>query len=780
MMRAVLLAPLLIVATAASAESVSVTTTKYGIPHIKANTLDGAGYGNGWTFARDNACEFLEEVVTTRAERSLFFGETEKIYDIFTLTGGQYSNLISDTYHRWLFGADAARKQVAGMNKDVRALTNGYVRGFNAWVRANPDKLAKTCRGKPWVRPVTISDVGIRALKFTTRSSTSYFAEGLGGQMPGADADAPVKTSALVGPRSGTELGSNMAAFGKARTGNGTSLHFSNPHFPWLGIERLWMAHTTVPGKLDVFGGVLLGMPIQAAGFNASQGWSLTWADNQRAVYHELTLAPGDPTAYIVDGKIVKMKQSVLNVPVKGADGKTEIRRRTVWESRYGPVVQAPIMPWTKTRAYAIDDANRENNRFLNMLMGISTATTVSGVKAVMSTTLGNPISNLTSADSNGDVLYSGISVTPDVPDALLKACVTSPYAQIMQTKFNMAILDGSRSACATPKSGSAMKIIPASRLPSAIRDDYVVHSNNAHVIVNADPNSFMTGYQRVVGVEDFAIGERTRRALQLAEQRHAGTDGLPGKAMNAETLEAIFWQSKGVLADAILPDILTDCQANPVVALPSGEQVDLTKACAVLTAWDRTDRLTSIGSHIFGRLLRKMPKLDSTGGITLPADLWKVPFDPKDPINTPRGLKVDARVRVALGRTVKELLDAKIPLDAPLGAVQFVERNGERLPLSGSAAGYNLMYASIKPGVGLTDPIPFANSYMHIVTFGKDGPVARGLLTYSQSTDTASPHSSDQTKVVSEQRLIKIPFTQAQIDSESDAQKETLNSKQR
>jgi acyl-homoserine-lactone acylase len=762
-------------ATSAHAESVNITTTSYGIPHVKAKTMDGAGYGLGWAFARDNACELLEEVVTTRGERSIYFGPSEKIYDIFTLTGGKYDNIISDTYHRWLFGPHAAKHQIAGMNKDVRALSNGYVNGFNAWVRANPDKLAKTCRGKPWVRPIALFDIGIRNLKFATRSSTSYFAEGLGSQSPGTDVAAPAKISALSGPRSGTDLGSNMAAFGRDMTGGG-SLHFANPHFPWLGIERIWMMHVTVPGKIDVMGGALHGMPLPGVGFNAHQAWSLTWADNQRALYHELSLAPDDPTAYIVDGKTVKMIRRVIKVPV----GNGITRDRIVYETPWGPVLQAPILPWTKTNAYVISDANRENNRFANFLYGLAKARTVAEVKASSAATLGNAISNVISADAEGSILYANHSVTPDVSDALTSKCGTTPFSEAIRAKFNITVFDASRSECTTPKNQGRISIIPAERLPTTVRSDYLVHSNNAHEIVNADPKSHLTGYADVIGLETQALGERTRRALQIAEQRRTGSDGLPGTKMDADAFEALFWQSRSVLSHTMLPDILADCKANPAVKLPTGEAVDLTKACAVLTTWDRTDRLDSVGSHIFGRMLRKLPKLDNTGGITMPADYWRVTFDPANPIDTPRGLKVDDRIRFALAKTVKELNDAKIPLDAPLRQIQFVERGGKRLPLSGGAATYNQMYTSIKAGVGLTDPIPFADSYMHLVTFTKNGPEARGLLAYSQSTDPDSIHSYDQTEVFSQQRLVPLPFTAAQIAADPSGTTITLDTNKR
>jgi len=42
--------------------------------------------------------------------------------------------------------------------------------------------------------------------------------------------------------------------------------------------------------------------------------------------------------------------------------------------------------------------------------------------------------------------------------------------------------------------------------------------------------------------------------------------------------------------------------------------------------------------------------------------------------------------------------------------------------------------------------PINYGNSYVLTVAFEEEGPVARALLTYSQSEDPESPHFDDQT----------------------------------
>ena len=55
-------------------------------------------------------------------------------------------------------------------------------------------------------------------------------------------------------------------------------------------------------------------------------------------------------------------------------------------------------------------------------------------------------------------------------------------------------------------------------------------------------------------------------------------------------------------------------------------------------------------------------------------------------------------------------------------------------------------------------------SSYVQVVSFEPSGPVADALLSYSQSTDPASPHSSDQTRAFSEKRWHRLPFTAAEV----------------
>lgn len=100
-----------------------------------------------------------------------------------------------------------------------------------------------------------------------------------------------------------------------------------------------------------------------------------------------------------------------------------------------------------------------------------------------------------------------------------------------------------------------------------------------------------------------------------------------------------------------------------------------------------------------------------------------------------------------------------------PLGDIQFIERNGKRIPLHGGLI-FNRISLTLKAGVGYTEPMGTADSYIQVVTFDEHGPVADILLVDSQSGDSDSPWFADQAELYSRKKWVRAPFTRAEIAS--------------
>jgi acyl-homoserine-lactone acylase len=147
---------------------------------------------------------------------------------------------------------------------------------------------------------------------------------------------------------------------------------------------------------------------------------------------------------------------------------------------------------------------------------------------------------------------------------------------------------------------------------------------------------------------------------------------------------------------------------------------------------------------------------------------LWAVPFDKADPVHTPRDLVTSgaqgAKLLAALKAAAATLAKQGIALDARWGDVQFAVRGQDHIPIhgaSGQLGVLNVQQSDAVPG-GIVPK--HGSSYVQIVTFDTVGPVADALLSYSQSTDPASPYFGDQTREFSAKRFHHLPFSEAQI----------------
>lgn len=733
--------------------------TGYGMPHVRAASLAGAGEGYGWAFARDNLCLMMEKVVTQAGDRSRYLGPDSGYVDDFV--GVSLSNAESDAVYRYLLDSGSVAAVRHAASTDVRALLHGYVAGFNRHVRGAP-RPGEGCRDQSWFRPLTEEDIWRRLTQVPLiETSTLLLREIASAAPPGArvGSGAPAPSDALVAlaRHGGLTGGSNALAAGRDVLGPaGGGFTFANPHFPWRGTERLYAVHMTVPGRLDLFGSTLYGMPVPMIGFSESIGWSDTHTTDKRSTIYELTLDAADPTRYLVGDSSVAMRAVTVTVPTSAG-----ARTHTIWETRYGPVIVTPNLPWTHERAYAFADPERGNVRMADTFLAIASARSVRGIRDALLKHQGSPWSNITAADRHGEVFFANISVAGYVTDAQLARCTVRGAPGLYANLADVTVLDGSDPQCAWTRDARAPQpgIIPAELRPWTIRRDVTFNSNDSHWFPGPAPSGTLEGYLKVIGPERTTRGERTRVAALYAQ----GFMGAGGPLLTPANWEQRFFSARNLLAELVLDDLLADCRATPRVTQEGGTVADLSEACRALGAWDRTDRLESRGSALFAEFARALERIPMTGFAPAPR-YWRVPFDPADPVGTPRGFVPTDETRRALARAAARFTGARIALDAPLGEVQGTARGGRRLPLSGASFTYHMVApGAFEDGKGITD-VRVGDSYIHAVTLGPRGPRGRFIVTYSQSTNPASPHFADMTEVYSRQEWIDVAFSPAEI----------------
>ena len=359
---------------------VSVVRDSAGIPHIRAPDFRSLGYGEGYSYAQDNTCLFADAIVTVRGQRSHFFGAGGTSY--YYSNDSVDPNPKSDAFWKWVRASGAAKGVGRAFNKRTAALYHGWAQGYNAYLRSgklkDPGLQGQALGAADLVRrpaPARAADRDRRVQRALHRRPLRRAAAGE--REPGPrdrPAQADIDPEALreaVGDEAGdSELGSNGVGFGSRGTGGKGGLLLANPHFPWRGVDRFWMAHLTVPGQYDAMGGTLGGFPWIGVGFNSSLAWTHTVSTGRRFVIVQLKLAPGDPTSYLVGGQKVPMTRTTVKV---AGD------RHTFYGTRYGLVVTIPQAGyfWTNDTAYALLDTNLNNRKIANQYLAMGRAKNV-------------------------------------------------------------------------------------------------------------------------------------------------------------------------------------------------------------------------------------------------------------------------------------------------------------------------------------------------------------------------------------------------------------------
>jgi acyl-homoserine-lactone acylase len=731
--------------------------TEHGIPHIVAGNYASLGFGTGWAQAADQVCVLADGFVTVRGERSRHFGpDAAPDGSLSSAT----KNLSSDLYFRGVRDAGTVEKLLAtpapaGPGHRIKELMRGWAAGYNAWLKQNRIT-DPACRNADWVGPVTTLDVARRGFAVSVLGGQGRGIDGITAAKPpgtapvgAADTAATAKAAGELFAAESADMGSNAVAFSGSATANGRGLLLGNPHYPWQGGRRFWQSQQTIPGELNVSGSSLLGTAIVNIGFNDKVAWSHTVATGVTLNLHQLTLDPADPTAYLVDGKPERMTKRTVTVPVKDGAPVT----RTQWWTRYGPVVTAlgPTLPlpWSATTAYALNDPNASNLRSADTALAFGKSRSTHDMLRALRRTQGLPWVNTIAADSKGHTLFSQSQVLPRITDELAQRCST-PLGKVTYPASGVAVLDGSRGDCALGSDKDAVQpgIFGPSKMPTLRDAPYAENSNDSAWLTNADRP--ITGYERVFGSIGTPRSLRTRGGIEdvaaMADEGRLTVAGLQ-KQQFANRVPA------GDLAAA---DTAKACAALPA------NSADLAQACDVLTKWDRTMNTGSRGALLFDRFWRGLTSSVPT------AELWKVPFSAADPVRTPNTLNTASPgFALALTNAVAELRAAGIPLDAPLGEHQFVVRNGKRIPVHGGTEAlgvWNKIEPVWSPAGGYTEVVTGSS---HIQAVGWDGgrcPVARTLLTYSQSSNPSSRHYSDQTELFSDERWVTSRFCERDI----------------
>jgi len=805
--------------------SATIRWTSYGIPHIAAKDLGSVFFGQGYAFAKDNICVLADQIVKVRSERAKYFGP-----------GAGNSNVDIDFANKALLLVAHATANYATLSAEAKEAVDGYVAGYNKRLAdVGPAGLPSECKDAAWVQPISAIDLLAYGQDLAKIASGRNFRSYLHTTLVPSDgaANSPaglpwLKTfdDLLRAPEAMTAMaedfrdvrepviGSNGWGIGSERSASGGGMVIANPHFPWLGELRLWESHLTVPGKLDVVGVALYGVPGVLIGHNDKVAFTATVSASRKFTIYKLALDPQDPTTYLVDGKPHKMTMREETIDILGKDGKLTQETRKFYRTEFGPILVLPaVAEWTKENAYALRDGNENNQKLYDHFLTLAKAKNIDDVESVLRDISGNPWTNMMAADSTGEAYYCESNSTPNLSQAAVDDHQAALKAGDFLTQFawdqGLVLLDGSKSINDWQvETGSRDPgLVPYAKTPHQRRKDYIYNANDSHWLTNlAAP---LEGFGYLYGPEKTARSARTRMNLKLlTEVSKDGASGEDGK-FTLEELKTMVFADRNWTAEDLADTLAARCQGKgkftfllgnkgQVCAAATGSacqdaiptQVDLSAACTVLTAWDKRFTGQSKGAALWREFFARAP-----------APLYEHAFDVAKPATTPNTLKAapasgDDPMLAALAAAAYGLQQGKFAIDSAMNDVQYTLKNDVRIAIHGAThaegafqvigltSGSNdtlLPRMKVAPYLGPTAlttqgyPVNYGSSFVMTCELTPAGPKAFAVLTYSQSSDPGAPHNADQTQLFSQGQWRPMLFTEAEIAGDAGLKSETV-----
>ena len=772
--------------SATSSDVSEIRRTTDGLPHIRSATWRGVGVGIGRAQAEDALCTLAEVYATFEGRRSFYFGEHERPAQPSTF--GRPENVQSDAFFLAYMDSERIQKFRASQPAELLALIDGFAAGYDAqldeWRSGRSARPQPSCLAQAWVRPITPDDVVRRLLAVAIAAGDSKFiAEITSAEPPGLGAggerlssrDDPGWLSAMG---DSAALGSNALAFGRTFTGRGESVLFGNPHWFWSGPDRFYQMQLTIPGQLDVAGVAFLGVPVIMIGFNHDVAWTHTVSAARRFGFEELLLAPDRPLTYMVDGGPNRVRRINVRIPVRRPDGVEDHVDRTLYRTKQGWIVdlsrRMPGLGWSTTRAFALRDVNEENDRLFRQFLRWNRASSVTQFADIQRQEQAAPwVHTLAIGRADGRVWYADVGPVPNVPDSLRASCTTEIGRRFASRDPSIPFLDGSRSECEWRADRTAVQggSMPASEQPAGWSDGVRASMNGSYWL--ADVDHPIEGFARTMGGEGYPPSPRARMGHLLIDELRAVAPLPPNvfaATLRRKVLEARSWSAERYLGTVLQQ---TCKQGTPAPADEDQYGRDLRSGCAVLASWDGRAEMNSRGAVLWQAFWEKL----SSGG---DAALYSQSYDRSTPWTTPVGLRAsDAITGNALVDAVHQLRGSALPLDVATGDWLRAGTDSSPIRLFGGcdSVGYFVINCDESGSHRIDNPRFVGETYLQVVRFGPDGPLADTLLAHGEQENRFALAPIDPGVArFGGKSWLQFPFSETQIGRDPYLTRETLN----
>ena len=668
-------------AAADLSSQVTIRRDTYGVPHILGETEEAVAFGQGYATAEDHIRELARLYLKARSEEAAWFGE--KFAD-------------ADLAAKELRMYEIAESGFAHLAPWMQMILNGYADGYNRYVQKHRAELAE------WVKPIT----GVDVLAHARRVVIMEFSMNLR-QMNNIGA----KTASSL-PLDDGVRGSNMWAIGKGRSTSGKGILLGNPHLAWSGSQLFHEIHLTVPGKMNISGTTLIGIPGVAIGFNENLGWSHTVNQHDSDDVYELTLDPSDQHHYIYEGHSLPMQKREISIQVKTASG-TATRKKDVYWSHYGPVLK-----WDRDKAYAFKSTNLNEYRFVEEWTLMDKARNLPEFRHALDMQA-IPMFNICYADKEANIFYIFNGRFPERPAGYDWAGVIPGNTEASEWNH----------------------ILPESRLPQLINPpgSYVQNSNSAPWYTNL--HAIIDRHQFPDNLTQNFNGFRTQLGLEMLESR---------KTISLDDVLHFKFNTKLMLADRVKRDVVRLARGR------TSDGVSLDEAAKVLESWDNTAARESKGAMLFVTFWTKYREKAKP--------LYAVEWNEVHPASTPYGLGDEEAALHSLAAAVTEMKRKYGGLEIAWGEIHRLRRGSLDVPIGGLTDDFGAFrvvgYRAEPDGKYVAGG---GDSYVLAVEFTSP-PTAYSVVAYSESDDPKSPHLNDQSALFAQEKWKPAWFTEEDI----------------
>ena len=695
------------------ARRVEIRRTAFGVPHILAEDLAGAGYGLAWVMLEDYREEVPRAILRANGRWGLAVGRDS--------IGGDFAGRMAHEY---------AARTFHLLPGDVRAVLDGFARGMNDFARVYRDQLAE------WVpEDFTAHDIAARDIRVWNAGAVRSFARergaagglgsgpsrgGGGGSETGEPSGELVRSDRLGSwmawaERDGEEdpeVGSNAWAFGPERSASGNALLLRNPHLSWTA--GYYEAHLRVPGILDFYGDFRLGGPFTViGGFNRRLGFATTNNSPALDQVYALLRDPDDPDAYLFDGGSVPLE--TRSVTVDFLDG--EAVGSETREFRFSPL--GPVVFETADTLFVLRSHELTQFRVGEQWLRMMQAQNLDEWKEAMRIRA-KVSSNFTYADADGNILLLWNAAIPVLPHRFM----------------------GDTAVVATSTDAVWTELYPFDQLPQLLNPPggYVQNSNDPPYYTNL--NELLSPERYPDNFPEPRLRFREQNSLELIHG---------DRILTLEEMVELQHSMKMILADRVKDDLVTAVRNRN----PGG---DAAEAMELVARWDNTVGRESRGSTLFEIWA------DRYFTVTDTAAQFRKAWSREDPTNTPRGLGDMDGAADAFEWAVEETKTRFGRWDVPWGEVHRIRAGDRDIAVGGCASALGcfrvLGYVTDDDG---KFKVYRGDGWVLAVEFS-DPPRAYSILAYGNSNREDSPYFYDQAELFAENRMKRVAFSEEEI----------------